>query len=94
MEPTKYVSRPTEVLASEPLTPDNREAIWKWIATNGGWAVVLPDGYEKGLVLRTVSGAEIDVVYGERVLWNPAAAKVDFWPIAPEQFEAKYEVAS
>jgi hypothetical protein len=88
-----YVSRPTTVEASEPLTPENRDDVWKWVSSKGGWARVLPNGYERGLVLRTVSGSEVDVRYGERVLRNPHHRDPDFWPCAPGVFEAKYDVA-
>lgn len=91
MEVSVYVSRPTEVFATEPVTPDNREAIWKWISRNGGYARIYPDGYHAALVLRTRSGAEIDVKYGERVLFDMASSDPDFWPIAPENFAKKYD---
>lgn len=91
MEIATYVSRPSKVEASPPLTPDNRDEVWRWIAGQGGWAKVMPDGYEKGLVVRTVSGLLVDVRYGERVLRNPSHHEPDFWPVAPEVFAAKYE---
>lgn len=93
MEPQPYLSRPTEVLASEPLAPDNRDEIWKWVSSKGGWARVMPDGYTTGLVLRTVSGAEVEVRYGERVLQNPDNARPDFWSCDPAVFDIKYESA-
>jgi hypothetical protein len=92
VEIQRYVSRPTGVEASEPLTPANVDEIWKWISSNGGWAQVLPPGYERGLVVETVSGTKVDVPYGARVLLNPAHRRPDFWPCDPEVFDAKYEL--
>lgn len=92
MEAQRYLSRPTMVWASEPLTPDNRDDVWKWISSNGGWAQILPDGYEYGLYIQVIQGTKIPVHFGYRVLFNPLASKPDFWPIEPTVFEAKYEL--
>lgn len=92
MEPQRYQSRPSEVWASEPLTPENRDEVWKWLARSGCWAQVLPDGYEYGLYIQTVQGTKVPVMYGNRVLFNPLHDRPDFWPIDPAVFEAKYEL--
>lgn len=83
----RYQSRPTMRWASLPLTEDNRADVMEWILRWGGRCRLTPEGYEVGLVLDNPMHGELDVRYGDRVMYNEVLGG-DFYPTAPESFEA------
>lgn len=85
----KYVSKPQTRWASDPLTEDNRAHVMEWILRWGGRCALTPEGYEVGLVIYNPMHGELDVRYGDRVMYNEVLGG-DFYPNAPETFEASW----
>lgn len=85
---SQYVSKPQVRWASEPVTEENRDEVVAWVLRWGGRARPIPAaGTEEAMFLDNPMHGELIVRWGDRVMYN-ALIGGDFYPNAPEPFEA------
>jgi hypothetical protein len=87
--PQLYVSKPTTVHASDPVTPDNREEVLAWVLAWGGHGKLTAPGMEALITIDNPMHGFLVVREGDRVMYN-ALLGGDFYPNAPETFDARW----
>lgn len=91
--PQVFVSKPTTVHASDPVTMENRAEVLAWVQRWGGHGKLTAPGMEALITIDHPASGFLTIREGDRVLHN-AQLGGDFYPCVPETFDARWSPLS